>query len=305
MEVGKITIKPITSFITPFQSDTLFGSFAWAYRYIFGEDALKKLLKDFTTNPFIVFSDGFIKGFLPKPYLKPIEISVEDMGLNKEYKKTKYIPKDVILNNIKNLTDKVIFEHFKKYKSSNQQNPFKVKRDIVLKNSIDRLENKVKEGFYSTQETFIDEEIEIYFKYHTITIEQIEEVFYLMSKRGYGKKKSAGKGKFKITKLETEFAEKDYFKKNPNSKFFLSLSTSFYDRENLELYYGKSFTKFPKAGGDYAYSRPFKNPIIVYEPGSTFIIKRHKEFYGKAKENVFNLPGHYHSGFAIGIYFGE
>ena len=53
MDYAKITIKPTSPFITSLQSDTIFGHFAWGYRYCFGENRLKELLYDFKEKPFI------------------------------------------------------------------------------------------------------------------------------------------------------------------------------------------------------------------------------------------------------------
>ena len=303
MKLAKVILKPLTPFVTQLQSDTIFGSFAWGYRYVFGEKALVNKLKYFKESPFIIFSDGFIKGFLPKPYFKPTEVSADEMMIYKKYKKTKLFPKDAFFKREHKLNDRLFFEYFKQNENANFKTA-KIEKEIVLKNSINRLDNRVKEGFYSIEETFLEEDIEIYFKYQNITLDEIERVFDFISKKGYGKKKSAGKGKFSFEIVEN-VKEKAYFEPNSNTNLFLSLSTMFYDRENLELNFGKTFTKFPKAGGDYAYSRPFKNPVIMYEAGSTFKVKNHKEFYGDAKEEVFNLENHYHSGFAIGLYFME
>jgi len=87
MDYAKITIKPTSPFITPLQSDTIFGHFAWGYRYCFGEKKLNELLKTFKQKPFIVFSDGFIKGTLPKPFLKPYLPKNEELIFAKEIKK--------------------------------------------------------------------------------------------------------------------------------------------------------------------------------------------------------------------------
>jgi hypothetical protein len=65
------------------------------------------------------------------------------------------------------------------------------------------------------------------------------------------------------------------------------------------LIYGKTITKFPKAGSFYA-NEPFKNPAIMYIPGSIF--KVNGEIIGKA-EMLYNKANHYQNGFSIGIYF--
>ena len=51
-------------------------------------------------------------------------------------------------------------------------------------------------------------------------------------------------------------------------------------------------------------SQAFKNPCIVYIPGSTLEIVD-SGLIGKAESRVYNKAGHYQNGFSIGIYFDE
>lgn len=59
-------IKPISSFITPWQSDTIYGHFLWGISLLYGDDEVRKVIDDFKklNSPFII-SDGFIDGKLP------------------------------------------------------------------------------------------------------------------------------------------------------------------------------------------------------------------------------------------------
>ena len=318
METIKINLTLKSPTISKFQSDTIFGHFAWGVYYLYGEKRLKELLSNFKETPFIVFSDGFEEGKLPKPFLDPYMMPPQSMDLNKKYKKTSFIPKKWILDNINNLTDEKLFNLFKE-KEFNEclKNPCNECKEIakviksketilMLKNSINREQNKTTEGLYSINETFYKDnfKISIYSKYDNtkLSLKEIKEAFEFIGKRGYGKDKSAGKGKFEVEILE-EFDEKRYFQIDEKKTFYLNFSTMFKDN-NLELSYGKKFTKFPKTGGNLAYNFPFKNPIMLFQAGSTFIIKNHKEYYGSAKDNLFNKNGYFHSGYSIGIYFG-
>lgn len=293
MEYAKITITPKSPFVSLLQSDTIFGHFAWGVRFIFGEKKLEELLTDFNKNPFIVFSDGFIKDLLPKPFLKPYMPKDTEIKDAKKIKKIGFIEKKFIFENISDLTDEKIFKYLKdkEYFIGN-------KSEITQKNSINRFSNIVTEGLYSIKESFLKTEFEIYFAYQNITKNEIEEVFNYISKKGYGKDKSTGKGKFEY-KFNWDFEEKNYFTTKKSK--FLSLSTCFYDNKNMLLYYGKTITKYPKTGGIYAFSKPYKNPCIMYQPGSTFLVK--DNIAGKAEDTLFNEPNHFQNGYTIGIYF--
>jgi len=296
MEYAKITIKPISPFISLLQSDTIFGHFAWGYRFLFGESELEELLENFKQKPFIIFSDGFKKGYFPKPLLKPYLAKDSELKDAKQIKKIALLEKEFIFENIDNLDDTKIFIHLKeKIKNrSKKLNP----NQITQKNSVNRLTNSVNEGLYSIKENFALDEYEIYFAYQDITKDKIEEVFKYISQKGYGKDKSTGKGKFKFN-IDWDFKEKKYFTQTKDK--FLSLSHTFYNPANMHLYFGKTITKFPKAGGIYAFNEPFKNPCIMYTPGTTFIVKNN--IIGMAEERVFNKENHYQNGFGIGIFF--
>lgn len=318
METIKIVLRLKTPLVTPLQSDTIFGHFAWGVFYKYGEERLKELLQDFETKPFIVFSDGFDEGKLPKPYLSPYLIPPNFMDLNKMYKKTNFIPQDWIFESIDNLTDKAIFEKFKEEKLKEclenpcekcEEKQIKVKSQekvLTLKNSIDRRFNRTSKGLYAITETFHKENFEkvIYAKYEKekISLQEIKDIFEFIGIRGFGKDKNSGKGKFEV-EIQENFKEENCFEPKENRFFYLNLSTMFRD-EKLQLSYGKKITKFPKAGGNLASHNPFKNPVIMFQPGTTFIVGEFSEFYGKAKEEVFNKKGYFHSGYSIGIYFG-
>ncbi len=298
MEYAKIVLNAHSSFITPLQSDTLFGHFAWGIHFLYGKERLEELLKDFTQNPFIIFSDGFKKETLPKPFLQPLtQFRCEEAHYIKRLKKLSSLPKELIFNNIDNLNEELFFEYLKQQGSEECK---KTKTDAVIqKNSVDRLSNRVEEGLYSAKEHFLqDNQFEIYIAYQNISKDEIEEVLYFIAQRGFGKDKSTGKGKFTFT-IKWDFEEKTFFQTKRGK--YLNLSTMLFNPSNMLLYYGKTLTKFPKAGGYYAGSEPFKNPFICYLPGSTFIVA--DGILGRGESKIFNKNNHYQNGFSIGIYF--
>jgi len=291
-EYGKIIINFITPFISELQSDTIFGHFAWGLRYK-DENKLNLLMQKFENEPFIIFSDAFLKDFLPKPFFSSFLSDCNELEYVKQVKKSKYIQKDKFFENINNLSSNKVFEIIK-----NQEINSNLKVSITQKNSINRFTNLVEEGLYTIKEKFNKDEYEIYFKYKSdlITKKEIEEIFEDISKIGYGKDRSTGKGRFKF-RIDWNFKEKNYF--IDKKRFYLNLSTCFYNPKNMVLIYGKTITKFPKAGSFYS-NEPYKNPSIMYLPGSIFMVDG--EIVGKA-ENLYNKKNHYQNGFSIGIYF--
>ena len=294
MKYAKLTIKPLTPFLSKLQSDTIFGNFAWGYRYIFGEDALKEKLP----NNFIVFSDGFIKGFLPRPFLKPYF----SKSVNKNVKKTRLLPKKIVFELIDGFNKKEFSLESTKPEAmvvnflENNEVKFPKKETLILqKNAINRITHTTDGRLYTLKEEYSDVEYEIYF-YTSLKKDEVEKVISFVSKRGYGRDKSTGKGRFEF-KIDWDFEERKYFEKR--GKYFLNLSTML--KGNERLVYAKSITKFPKTGGDFAYFKPFKNPIMAYIPGSIFEVNS-KEVIGKMEKVNDEV---YQNGYAIGFYFGE
>ena len=294
MEYARLTITPTSPFISELQSDTIFGHFAWGIYFIYGEERLKELLNKFKHKPFIIFSDGFVKGFLPKPFLEPYLANDSELKFAKEVKKKALVDKEFIFNNIDSLSDEKMFHYLK-----NRKYEFDKKLSITQKNSVNRGSNLVTEGLYTIKENFVNQNYEIYFAYQDISKKEIEEVFSFIAKRGYGKDKSAGKGKFKFS-IDYDFEERRYFTIKKDR--YINLSTMFIS-DNMHLLYGKTITKFPKAGGFYAGSEPYKNPCVMYLPGSTFVVNG--EVLGRAEDRVYNKDSHYQNGYSIGIYYNE
>jgi CRISPR-associated protein Csm4 len=68
MNTLKFTLRPLSAFATPLAGDTLFGQLCWAARERFGEPRLRELLDGYVHGqPFLVVSDGFPSGLLPRP----------------------------------------------------------------------------------------------------------------------------------------------------------------------------------------------------------------------------------------------
>ncbi|MFN3370890.1 MAG: hypothetical protein ACK4Z0_05115 [Sphingomonadaceae bacterium] len=83
------TLRPQAAFGTPLRGDTLFGQLCWAIRHRRGEARLAALLEGYTAGrPFLVASDAFPAGFLPRPELPPPPI---DPLQRKKARKGRYL----------------------------------------------------------------------------------------------------------------------------------------------------------------------------------------------------------------------
>jgi len=286
----KLLIKFETPFLTPLQSDTLFGEFCWTFSYCYGEERLNGILS--TKTPGIAFSDGIPDGYLPIPLFPMKNISLtneratdkarklyEDL---KEFKKKRYVSKELLLSsaNEGELLTEELFKEFQRLNEEERNKKFLSSYATATKTvhvSIDRLTGTSKEGMlFQSTEFFTEKKIAVYVFYNPEVIdrEEISEVFRILGAIGFGAKKSWGKGKFKV--VETT----DYDLRDGNSDFFISLSTGLPTKEEVKSFYAEFFTKYPKHGREIARPEIFKNPLILSKPGAVFYPEEKKELYG-------------------------
>ena len=278
MKIYKTKIRPLTPFATPLKGDTLFGHICWGILYLYGEDFLEKVLKNYEKEPFLIVSDGFLEDHLLKP-LFPKEILQETQeGMKKEYKKRVWVDvKDVLKGD------------FSKAKKE---------EDVEFKKSVFEVKNKINHKTFTTGEGFgpflVDsimylKDIDIYLLINDYE-DEIKKAFNLVSKLGYGKDASIGKGRFEIISYE-----EIKFKK---SKFFMALS-DFVKTDIDGIIYYDVITKFPKTRGDL--SNPFKNPLLMAKVGAGIKLDKEENLFyiGKAIKGFSNNPKIVHQGYAI------
>ena len=301
MKSLKIAIHFTSPVASLMQSDTIFGQFAWWYRYKYGEERLTDALKGFETQPFAVFSDGFLENTISMPILKPQSLSkIKDNLGEKYYEKMKEVKSARYIN----LDDKWLngenINFFSIYHFMNCKSEKKIKRQKFIRNSINRISDTTEEGLYSIEETFFNSSVnvDIYAKYdeNKISENEIEEIFDEIGSFGFGKDKSTGKGRFRIVKIEEN--PKILDAKQTNA--FVSLSSGIFD-ENCSILFGKKFTKFGKHSEELVFKNPFKNPVILFKAGSVFKIKQVKDIYGRGLE-LSNFKGHYQNAFMIPLF---
>lgn len=328
MKSLKITIKPISSFVSRIQSDTFFGQFAWTYRELYGEEKLKADIID--KQPSIIFSDGFPAGYLPYPILKPLKENYfnniikeksnweQEAYIKEELKKKEFISADLLEDIAANifseaLADKVLLDK-KDYNTEDKKEDFLIS-EKVYKNSINRYTGttEIKGGLYGVLESFFDIEkkeekrlIDIYMLYDSgLNIKLIKEAIMFIGINGFGKNKSTGKGRFETPEYEED--PKGLNNNDPKKDYngIISLSTAVLSG-NLKVNYAKIFTKFPKHGGDLATSGKYiKKPAIFYKAGSTFRLKKDNETYNYGDNLKLFHPkykGHIHNARMVPYY---
>ena len=285
----KLTISPYSSFNYPIQSDTLFGAFCWSYKYLYGNEKLEKFLDlCIIKKPPIIFSNMFFKDMLPIPLAVLQKIKNINYNNLEEYKKIKklnknsFLPKEIFLQVLENNYDNVL---------SNIINP-KLYKETQIHNMVDRNSNTVNNNdgngnLYSINICYSKLDFDIYILSEN-NIEEYMPVLDLMFELGIGKKKSTGKGGFKIIQQPT--LEQELIKNFEKANGFVVLSNFIPNKlDSINGYYN-IITKFPKLDREFATSeKPFKKPLTMIQAGSCFYYKIKRDYCGLCLDNISNL----------------
>ncbi len=198
----KARLQILSSVVTPFHADTLFGTFCWSIAFLEGEKGLRSFLQLYKTEETIplIISDGFMDGYLPRPVLKPlslkeiegeIEILINELAAEKDtinkiryidlvrdIKNIAFLPVEYLRENKDRFSQKKLLIDYLKVCTGNSERGTsdslqdkielynKLIKDIhILRTSIDRYTGRAMEGrLFNTVENFYDSQVNIYIK---------------------------------------------------------------------------------------------------------------------------------------------
>lgn len=288
MNLYKTTISPLSTFATAFQGDTLFGQLCWAIKYSFGEERLEQMLNSYGSHPFLIVSDGFASGYVPKPSM-PTALLSENMEDKKKNRKRRWLTLQELQNG-----------NFTQAKTDSEIGYIN-KTASVVKNSINyKTFTTGDEGFdpYSENETALSKH-DIYFLIdeNLFSKDDLQIALRTVSLMGYGKNSSIGKGRFDFS----DFVQVSLENRDSNSYMTLS-HCSLEGVECKEVFY-EPITKFAKHGADLATSLPFKKPLLLVKSGSVVIFNKTNDiqYIGKALQGHSSHAKTVHQGYSIVI----
>ena len=297
-------IKPTSSHMTLWQSDTIYGHMLYAIAMLYGREEYDKIVNDFIElkSPFIV-SDGFIGEKLPlfnKSVVNRGDTEFFSKEINKDLVETVKALKKI--NKIKNIS----IEEFNKLRTSkysnrdfvldklkNSKEEDKQKKDkpiqntaLVLHNNINRCTGTtVDNGIFSLKEYFINDNIYVFIKVREdFSIEKLDEILKFIEGNGFGKKVSSGKGAIE----RVTFEKYDKFQEIEGANAFISLS-NYTPKEGdyTEVICGTPLVKRGKTAdvGDNM-NFPFKRPFACFTAGALFKGSVNNE-KGKVLTNIY------------------
>lgn len=304
MKTYRVRLSLDSASLSAWQSDTIFGHLCWTVRYEEGEEALSQLLAPFLAGePPLVLSNGFPGDLLPRPVLPPelppgLETPKRDqVAVMRRVRQGKGI-NHVDLGEFNAICrgERVLL----------RSKEARVEGHIVLKNLINRLtgttagseaEEAAGGNLYDLQEMVylkrrgsvgkkMPVPISIYLKVKDDHWEKrAGELFDQMALAGFGAKKSAGYGQFKVE----SFDPFDGFAAPDGANGFVSLSNFVPGQADPVDGHYETLVKYGKLGEEFASSgaiSPFKFPLLMLAAGATFRDGNPRDFYGRMVEDV-------------------
>lgn len=286
MRTYRIDLAVPSGFITPWQSDTLFGHLCWAaerqgvFTNFQGAAGLINLFRG-NDLPFVI-SDGFPAGLLPAPvtlkgrYLAQSsdELDSSRYALLKKAKKREYLT----------------ISQFQAFLRGETPDLLTDSKGFVLAttlhNKISRFTNTTGDAgsMFERDEIFAPEgKVQVYAKVRGGFEEDLRHLFDLVAHSGFGAKKSSGKGACSVESFELF----DGFGAVAKTNGFVTLSH--YVPAQCDPTDGsyKTMVKYGKLGEEKTFcGNPFKKPLIMLKPGAVFKAADVKPYYGRLVENI-------------------
>jgi CRISPR-associated protein Csm4 len=261
MNVLRFTLRPLSAFATPLAGDTLFGQLCWAARERFGETRLRELLDGYVDGgPFLVVSDGFPSGLLPRPTAPDFALGLTavDPARRKQARTHRWLPaggaEQPIVRWMNELTA-----------------PEAVRSLVLTQNTINRYTGTTGEGQFAPRQvdrsffgakaridvyTVIDERL---------SADTLRELLADVGSHGYGRDATTGLGKFEVERaVEASSPQRA-------SHHWLTLAPCQPNADELvaDGCHYTPLTRFGRHGNIAAVTaQPFKRPLLVIATGA-------------------------------------
>lgn len=298
MEIVRYRLKPLSSFITDWSSDTLFGCLAWALVNLEGEAALHTLLEACAAGaPPFVLSGAFPGDLLPRPLI-PVPMArketfgLEDIALAKRQKKVGWLP----------LASFETARRGEPYNIPLSPPPFVT--EGVLHNQINRIwestsrnqpdqdaqRNEAGGHLYSVEETWLDTRYYAYLTLYALVqpdwLARLDALLNEAGRYGIGGRASTGKGTFIVSR------EKGFCGFAPVSAAngYIVLGNYVPAAEEGTQGFYKTRIKRGRLGQERSnWANAFKNPVVFLVAGSAFYGRPERSFVGRLVPDV--APG--------------
>ena len=274
MKLYHFHIIPESAWRTPWQSDTLAGMLCGAIARLEGGDILRQQVIDPALAgwpPFVV-SDAFPGDWLPVPAFTRLLDWPPDQ--RKTVNRGRWLCRES-------------FERTQRGQSITLQdliNESGFHEATQLHNTIGRASNTTSDsgGLYSCEETHLAKgrnHLTVYVRLDDAFCELFWRAVGELATGGFGADRSAGKGQFRI-EGELEPANSLDSVDQPNG--LVSLSTFQPNAGDPTIGAWEAFTKYGKLGPEFGLDNIFKRPLVLFRPGASFRVNKHRHWLGRA-----------------------
>ena len=266
----RATLALATPLGTPLAGDTLFGQCCWALREAAGEAELTRRLEGYTQDqPWLIVSDGFPSGYVPKPTLPQSFEPQADPAARKDAKKKRWIPIAQAGSPLTALLasagdDASVYGHDRVPLRTSQPH-----------NTINRLSGTTGEiafAPYSMPQTFHapGQRIDLYLVLDEarVSAEEIGRLLVAIGASGFGRDASVGLGKFALDQIVPAS-----FPAPVNANAFWTLAPCAPQGQGFDgaHSYWRVLTRFGRHGNAHALvGNPFKTPVLMAATGAVF-----------------------------------
>lgn len=265
----RATVALATPLGTPLAGDTLFGHFCWALRESAGEAKLQRVLDGYTQGkPWLVVSDGFPAGFLPKPTLpRHFEPQVDTTG-RKATKRQRWISMQCASLPLRELLAAAVDDE-----AAYGASPVLA---VQAHNTINRRSGTTgKDSFapYASTQHFHAEgqKVDIYLVIddERVSTETVGQLLVAIGAAGYGRDASIGLGKFELAAM----APADLpLPMGANASMTLAPCAPQGLGFDGNRSYWRVLTRYGRHGNAHALApNPFKTPVLLAATGAVFV----------------------------------
>lgn len=262
----RVTLALRSPLGTPLAGDTLFGQMCWALRESAGESELTHRIDGYCDgDPWLVVSDGFPAGHLPKPTLPQHFEAERTPEQRKVAKGRRWIPGSAAGHRLPALLASAV-DDAAAYGAAPQ-------RQTQAHNTIDRQTGTTGEGVfapYSQSQTTYgrNQQIDLYlvFDPSRSNIAEIRALLAAIGQTGYGRDASTGLGKFDVSDAQAIHLP---LPEHGNAYWTLASCAPQGLGFDAQRSYWRVHTRFGRHGNAHALGgRPFKNPILLAAAGA-------------------------------------
>jgi CRISPR-associated protein Csm4 len=259
MKTYRFKLKPLAPWSTPWDADTLFAALAWQVLRSAGKDALREFLAQFQagTPPFVL-SSAFPEGWLPCP----LSVEIEDLpDSNVKRKRPTLIPEGQF---------RALITEPATIIPTATPPPEPILSRSRLQAAIDRVTGTTggEGSLFEVDEWYLQESVSkhlILFVKTQDGPDLVHNLLVSLSREGFGKKRSSGRGAFRILGDPDPC---DWMDSTEGANGFVSLSP-FVPAEGdpADGRWGL-IVKYPKFSPEAPVPGPFKGRLVMLRPGS-------------------------------------